>query len=852
MGARSLLESLRLVEGTEETCDQVLVIMSQMAEDPEGTVRTELMEQVPHIAMYCHENSHNFSACPARTFILPIVVKYLTDCNNQVRKTSQAALLVLLEQELIQKDDVELQVCPVILDLAQKESVDDFRTEAVALMSKLAPLVGQDITRRIFLPRFAELCTDALFHVRKVCAANFGDMCTVVGQLSTQEVLLPKFYYLCEDGVWGVRKACAECFMQVSCACSQEVRRTELAQLFISLVCDQSRWVRMSAFQALGGFISTFADPSVTGLYFNEDGTLVSANPDEFLSTKDEDEEVVVEEEEEAGGGDSSSPAESPVVPVSTDNCDNNNKVIAMDIEDEQSCDTSSPDEGPSLEEKRAEDYKQRQEASNNNKPLLESLQLPAEDSDPFIEDVQSPESFTSFIFWREPLPELPDKDIQRLSTPEQEQAGAFPGAEVDDLTRQLNTADLLSSEDKVETVANIGSEHVLGQLVGETTLTIKNGVVEDVSGSASLGYCPAEDTGSVHSSEEADDKAMLNQAMLDQDVIPQGLLDHYLSMTDPLRAQTVEAEIAKHCAYSLPAVAYTLGRRHWPCLKNLYDTLAADMQWKVRRTLAFSIHELAVIVGEDITGRDLVPVFNGFLKDLDEVRIGVLKHLAEFLRLLKPEIRQEYLTKLAEFLKTDNHRNWRFRAELAEQLLVLLDLFTADDVGDFVTPVAMILATDRVAEVRLTAFRALSGIMKSVAHDNQLLTSMVRRLKQNFAEHHRWCQRQMFAHLCQCILEDKSLSAERYATELLPELLKLHADPIPNVRISVARVMAYQILKSDYLTSAQNPHHCDLLEACTSLKGDTDRDVRYYFSQSAYNSDMVPQDSDFIDMIPV
>ena len=55
-------------------------------------------------------------------------------------------------------------------------------------------------------------------------------------------------------------------------------------------------------------------------------------------------------------------------------------------------------------------------------------------------------------------------------------------------------------------------------------------------------------------------------------------------------------------------------------------------LQWKVRRTLAFSIHELAVIVGEENTTRDLVPVFNGFLKDLDEVRIGVLKHLADFL----------------------------------------------------------------------------------------------------------------------------------------------------------------------------------------------------------------------------
>ena len=57
------------------------------------------------------------------------------------------------------------------------------------------------------------------------------------------------------------------------------------------------------------------------------------------------------------------------------------------------------------------------------------------------------------------------------------------------------------------------------------------------------------------------------------------------------------------------------------------------SLQWKVRRTLAFSIHELAVILGEEITHRDLVPVFDGFLKDLDEVRIGILRHLADFLR---------------------------------------------------------------------------------------------------------------------------------------------------------------------------------------------------------------------------
>ena len=35
-------------------------------------------------------------------------------------------------------------------------------------MSKMAPLLGRDITERMFLPRFCEMLTDPLFHVRKV------------------------------------------------------------------------------------------------------------------------------------------------------------------------------------------------------------------------------------------------------------------------------------------------------------------------------------------------------------------------------------------------------------------------------------------------------------------------------------------------------------------------------------------------------------------------------------------------------------------------------------------------------------------------------------------------------------
>ncbi len=82
------------------------------------------------------------------------------------------------------------------------------------------------------------------------------------------------------------------------------------------------------------------------------------------------------------------------------------------------------------------------------------------------------------------------------------------------------------------------------------------------------------------------------------------------------------------HCIYSQQTLLFT-----WRLVDTFSLEVNISLQWKVRRTLAFSIHELAMIVGEDVTSRDLVPVFNGFLKDLDEVRIGILKHLSDFLR---------------------------------------------------------------------------------------------------------------------------------------------------------------------------------------------------------------------------
>ncbi|CDQ76545.1 unnamed protein product [Oncorhynchus mykiss] len=272
--ARGLLDVLREFSDNENDFISVMETVARMSEDGEPTVRAELMEQVPNIAMFLHESQPNFPAAFSR-YLVPIVVHYLTDPNNQVRKTSQAALLVLLEQGLICKGDMETKVCPVLLDLTEPSSDDDYKIEAVAIMCKLVTMLSKETVEQL-LQRFCELCSDArLFQVRKVCAANFGEFCSIVGRDATEKLLMSKFFDLCSDSLWGIRKACADCFMIVSNSTSPEVRRTKLSPLFSSLISDQSRWVRQAAFQSLGRFISTFANPSSMGLYFKEDGTLL-------------------------------------------------------------------------------------------------------------------------------------------------------------------------------------------------------------------------------------------------------------------------------------------------------------------------------------------------------------------------------------------------------------------------------------------------------------------------------------------------------------------------------------------------------------------------------------------------
>ena len=60
-------------------------------------------------------------------------------------------MLALLEQELIERFDVETKVCPVLVELTAPDSNDDVKTEAVAVRRAQQELVTGLTDRRRLL-----------------------------------------------------------------------------------------------------------------------------------------------------------------------------------------------------------------------------------------------------------------------------------------------------------------------------------------------------------------------------------------------------------------------------------------------------------------------------------------------------------------------------------------------------------------------------------------------------------------------------------------------------------------------------------------------------------------------------
>lgn len=68
---------------------------------------------------------------------------------------------------------------------------------------------------------------------------------------------------------------------------------------------------------------------------------------------------------------------------------------------------------------------------------------------------------------------------------------------------------------------------------------------------------------------------------------------DLHLTQALGIPGGVTDGEMALHCAFCLPGVLQSVGRARWRELRGTFHVLARHLQWKVRRTLAHSLHEV-------------------------------------------------------------------------------------------------------------------------------------------------------------------------------------------------------------------------------------------------------------------
>ncbi|XP_072751644.1 serine/threonine-protein phosphatase 4 regulatory subunit 1 isoform X5 [Anoplolepis gracilipes] len=845
MVGRILVEMFRAAVNNKLTLivEDIMQHVQLIIDDNDALVRSDLVEQIPNVAIICLEAPDLFGDV-LRNHLLGIIIKYLSDPDNQVRQMAQSALMTIVKRGLLENDTIEHEICPTIEHLSYMSADEHLRNANISLMCRLAPLIGSELTEKVFLRRYLDLCEDNDMIVRRTCATHFGEMCVAVGKEKLYSKLIPTFVDLCGDRVWSVRKACVEVMMPVACCSTPEHRRLLLADILAKHLNDDSKWVRISAFQILGPFISTFAK-QFADVTYNKHGELVyTSKQDNHLSicysyegifpTKSAIKSQVFDMDDST-----KSPFYLPLMNVRHDN------VKTSDSSEEYEC------------QKKLDDYLKLRIKYMERKKHRTSFPLLKKDTD-------DTDNYNPFLYYYIP-PDVPLDD--ELTHAARQSAMNRNNTKIPEEICSLKKGILFfekaidfRSKDKVNkckefcsynenSTVNLNDENDLntdGQLDVDKLDNRKEEKDDDDDGD-----CPplSQDTTDslddtqdlwtnfdiyhMDSMDKSDESCNFSKNLdakdNGQEIVPQELINYYVSMAEPEQCVDMGAEIPHHCAFSFPAVTLTLGTENWHYLKQAYQSLSSAKHWKVRHTLASSIHEIAIILGEELTATDLVPIYDGFIKDLDEVRIGVLKHLATFLKILKPSDRCQYLPRLSDFLATDNEWNWRFREELATQLLEIVTLFSPNDVAQSIAPLSFQLLIDKVAAVRNVALELITRIMHYLSTEDALVTSLIHELRDTLVLNaKKWIHRQIYALVCSHLIRTDAITGNKFSNEMLPCLISLSGDRVPNVRLAVARTMAIDVIGMGLDTLGMEAME-EVERMLAKMRIDVDRDVRVF-----------------------
>jgi len=286
---------------------------------------------------------------------------------------------------------------------------------------------------------------------------------------------------------------------------------------------------------------------------------------------------------------------------------------------------------------------------------------------------------------------------------------------------------------------------------------------------------------------------------------------------------QDNEAEVRTAATYKLDIVAKMLGEERAPALMVAVQALGKDSCQYARAGLGTVIMGVGSVIPRQMVLEQLLPIVLQLLKDADpEVRLNIISKLDTVGQVIGMDKLTHSLLPAIGDLSTD--KKWRVRLAIMEHIPHLANQLEPDFFAEKLCEQSVAWMGDLVFTVRVAACQTLTGLTKVYGKEwasKHILPKIILMCS------HKSCSYRLTAVfaiknivLCGC--------HQDIILELLPHMLKLGEDTVPNVRFNAAKAIgAVSALVSEEVRSEK------LQPALAKLVEDEDPDVRYYSSEA-------------------
>ncbi|XP_059620165.1 uncharacterized protein LOC132264104 isoform X2 [Phlebotomus argentipes] len=317
-----------------------------------------------------------------------------------------------------------------------------------------------------------------------------------------------------------------------------------------------------------------------------------------------------------------------------------------------------------------------------------------------------------------------------------------------------------------------------------------------------------------------------IDAGLLKQDVLPPDLLQSFIT-----KANADKTEVSVACAYSFPAVALTLGRQNWHLLLRTLQKLCANHA--LCHIMINSFYHIALIVGRENATKDLLPLYLRFFDNVTRIRREALKIVHNFLSTVDEARHVDVIAKLpiclADFHKT-NETKYHVRENFMNVVLSLMNMYDRKDAPvdcvNYLTAYALAMLVDKVHHVRELALEALVVRVRT-CHERDF-ANLLQVVTEECGESSHWRNRQTFVQLVHRWVEEDFIDMRVFVRDILPRLLVLSTDRVPNIRLVVGRCLFKTVGNHPHFAKASmEDEKTRIQEVIERLANDTDVDVR-------------------------